>query len=178
VCPLDVVKTKLQTDPHLSGKSIKEAIKIIVKSDGIRVLCSGLAATFSGYFLQGFCKFGFYDLIKTKVYATVNNEDTCAKLRLPILLLSATSAEIIACVALCPMEVTRIFIVSNPQLKLGMLTAMKLIVDKDPSGLFKVFIRTCFEFYYMVVLLLVLSGLLYIEIRLYSCTLNYATNCR
>lgn len=173
MCPLDVVKTKLQTDPHLSGKSIKEAVKIIIKSDGIRVLCSGLAATFSGYFLQGFCKFGFYDLIKTKVYSTVNNEDMCAKFRLPILLLSATSAEIIACVALCPMEVTRIFIVSNPQLKLGMLTAMKLIIEKDPSGLFKVFICTFFRFIYrygliMVVLLLASSGLC-IEIRLYSC---------
>mmetsp|Transcript_34529 Transcript_34529/g.32904 ORF Transcript_34529/g.32904 Transcript_34529/m.32904 type:complete len:354 (-) Transcript_34529:1027-2088(-) len=137
VCPLDVVKTKLQTDSNLSQKSIKEAVQIIVKSDGIRVLFSGLAATFSGYFLQGFCKFGFYDVIKTKVYTVVKDEDNCARFRLPILLLSATSAEIIACVALCPMEVTRIFIVSNPQLKVGMLSAMKTIVDKDPSGLFK-----------------------------------------
>jgi hypothetical protein len=91
VCPLDVVKTKLQTDPNLYQKSIKEAIQIIVKSDGIRVLFSGLAATFSGYFLQGFCKFGFYDLIKTKFYKVVKNEDNCARFRLPILLLSATS---------------------------------------------------------------------------------------
>jgi solute carrier family 25 (mitochondrial phosphate transporter), member 3 len=138
VCPLDVLKTKIQTDAALKGKSTMEALRSIVKSGGKGVLLQGLAATFSGYAVQGFCKFGFYESIKLKAFEIIQDKDTIDKYRLPILLVSSGLAEIIASWALCPMEVTRIFMVMNPQLKSGMLSAMKLIIQRDgPSGLFK-----------------------------------------
>jgi solute carrier family 25 (mitochondrial phosphate transporter), member 3 len=138
VCPLDVIKTRIQTDAAMTGKSMGEAFQIIVKSGGKGVLLQGLAATFSGYAIQGFCKFGFYDLIKDRAYRIIKDEATIERVRLPILLISSGLAEIIASWALCPLEVTRIFMVMNPQMKSGMISAMKSIVARDgPSGLFK-----------------------------------------
>lgn len=138
VCPLDVVKTKIQTDVTLKGKSTFEAFQQIVKSGGKGILLQGLSATFSGYAMQGFCKFGFYDLIKSKAYGIIKDREAIVKYRLPILLVSSGLAEIIASWALCPMEVTRIFMVTNPHFKSSVLTAMKFIVNRDGiSGLFK-----------------------------------------
>lgn len=102
------------------------------------MLLQGLTATFSGYAMQGFCKFGFYDLIKSSAYDIIQDRDTILKYRFPILLISSGLAEIIASWALCPMEVTRIFMVMNPHFKSGVLSAMKFILEKDGiSGLFK-----------------------------------------
>ena len=138
VCPLDVIKTRIQTDAAMSGKSMGEAFQIIVKTGGKGVLLQGLAATFSGYAIQGFFKFGFYDLIKDRAYQIIGDKNMIDSVRLPILLISSGLAEVIASWALCPLEVTRIYMVMNPQMKSGMISAMKSIVAKEgPSGLFK-----------------------------------------
>lgn len=138
VCPLDVIKTRIQTDAAMSGKSMGEAFQIIVKTGGKGVLLQGLAATFSGYAIQGFFKFGFYDLIKDRAYQIIGDKNMIERVRLPILLISSGLAEVIASWALCPLEVTRIYMVMNPQMKSGMISAMKSIVAKEgPSGLFK-----------------------------------------
>jgi solute carrier family 25 phosphate transporter 3 len=88
--------------------------------------------------MQGFCKFGFYDLIKSRIYAFVNDDDLAMRWRLPILLGASGLAEVIASWALTPMEVTRIYMVMNPQVNKGMLSAMKQIVKNDGiKGFFK-----------------------------------------
>ena len=138
VCPLDVVKTKIQTDAALKGKSTLDAFRIIVKSGGKGILLQGLAATFSGYAMQGFCKFGFYELIKSKVYSVVKDEDKIERFRLPILLASSGLAEIVASWALCPMEATRIYMVMNPHLMSGMFDTMRIMMQTEgPSVLFR-----------------------------------------
>ena len=105
VCPLDVVKTKMQTDPTLAGKSTGAAFQSIIGKSGLGVLLQGLGATSSGYFMQGFCKFGFYDFLKNGVYNLINDEELARKYKLPILIASSGCAEFIASWALCPLEV-------------------------------------------------------------------------
>ena len=105
VCPLDVVKTKMQTDPALAGMSTGAAFQAIIGKSGLGVLLQGLGATSSGYFMQGFCKFGFYDFLKNGVYSLINDEEVARKYKLPILIVSSGCAEVIASWALCPMEV-------------------------------------------------------------------------
>lgn len=134
VCPLDVVKTKMQTDVTLAGKSTVAAFSEVVRKSGIRVLLQGLTATASGYFLQGFCKFGFYDLIKSKSLQVIDNEQVSRKFRFPILIGSSAVAEVIASVALCPLEVTRIYMVMNPRLQSGMFNAMREIMTLQGIG--------------------------------------------
>jgi solute carrier family 25 phosphate transporter 3 len=88
--------------------------------------------------MQGFCKFGFYDLIKTKMFAKIDDEKLQKKLHLPVLIASSAMAETIASWALCPMEMTRLFMVTNPSRCSGMLSAMGCIIRDDGiKGLFK-----------------------------------------
>jgi solute carrier family 25 phosphate transporter 3 len=139
VVPLDVIKTKIQVEPAMSGKSVGYVFTSLIKGGGKSVLLQGLAATFSGYFMQGFCKFGFYDLFKSKMYSSINDDEKAETYRIPILLASSGLAEIIASWALCPMEATRIYMVMNPEIsKAGMLFALNSLLQRDGvGGLFK-----------------------------------------
>ena len=138
VVPLDVIKTRIQSDAQLAEKSMGYVINHILKTDGRKYFLQGLGATISGYFMQGFCKFGFYDLIKTKMFAKIDNEKLQQKLHLPVLIASSAMAETIASWALCPMEMTRLFMVTNPSRCSGMLSAMGCIIrDDGVKGLFK-----------------------------------------
>lgn len=68
----------------------------------------------------------------------MNDDKLAVQWRLPILIASSGLAEVIASWALCPMEVTRIYMVMNPHLKEGMLSAMKEIVKNEGvKGFFK-----------------------------------------
>ena len=48
--PIDVVKTRLQTDPNLRGANIISGASALVKSEGAGVLFGGLGSTLIGYF--------------------------------------------------------------------------------------------------------------------------------
>ena len=138
VVPIDVVKTRMQTDPTLAGKSTLAAGQAVVRSGGRKVLLQGLAATFSGYWLQGFCKFGFYDLIKSSANKLIADERTAQLYRLPILIASSALAEVVASWALCPLETTRIFMMLHPEVNGGMLSAIsKIYVSEGLHGFFR-----------------------------------------
>jgi solute carrier family 25 phosphate transporter 3 len=137
VVPIDVVKTRMQSDPLLAGKTMLEAIKIILRTEGKRYFLKGLGATMSGYFMQGFCKFGFYDLIKTQILSRMKDDSKRERMRLPILIVSSALAETIASYALCPMEMTRIFMVTNPTRCNSLFSAMRcLIGERGVQGMF------------------------------------------
>lgn len=138
VVPIDVIKTKMQTDAVLAGKSAYRAYREILRRYGGRALLQGMAATSSGYFLQGFCKFGFYDAIKTAIFRRLGDPELISRFRLPALLGSSALAEFIACWVLTPMEVTRIAMVMNAGHNTGTLATMHSIVrNEGVRGLYK-----------------------------------------
>ena len=51
--PIDVVKTKMQTDPDKYNKGVLSATKDIIASEGILFLLAGLGPTVVGYGLEG-----------------------------------------------------------------------------------------------------------------------------
>jgi len=59
--PLDVVKTRLQTD-HEKYKGIADAFVKIIQHEGVGMLMKGLGATLIGYSIQGSMKYGFYEV--------------------------------------------------------------------------------------------------------------------
>lgn len=136
VVPLDVIKTKIQTDSSLSKLSLGQAFKAVLSRGGgnKNVLLQGLAATSTGYFVQGFFKFGGYEYFK----AQIGNRFVNAP-KIPILIASSCLAEVIASVYMCPLEATRIFMILNTDVaKKGMLHSMKTIMNKEgPRGFFK-----------------------------------------
>ena len=139
--PLDVIKTKIQLDTSLKGKSIINVFNMIIKTEGYKALLQGFLPTALGYGLQGTCKFGFYEYFKEKIFKAYDkyNYEITTSNKLLALLVSSSLAEVVASWALCPLEATRIYMICNPDIaKNGLAYCMKHIVQqKGIGGLFK-----------------------------------------
>lgn len=102
VCPLDIIKCRKQID-YTIYKSLGDGFKVIHKAEGLRGLTVGWIPTFIGYSMQGFAKFGFYEIFKD-VYKKIVGEENANKYQTIGFLVSSACAEFIADVLLCPME--------------------------------------------------------------------------
>lgn len=141
VVPLDVIKTKIQTNPNFANMNLYRVMVSVIRDHGISSLTQGLAATSSGYFLQGACKFGFYEYFKNVISCNLPHDlpqNIREKMEFPKLIIASGTAEMIASWALCPLEVTKIFMITNPQFSGSLVNAMRTIVTNDGfRGLFK-----------------------------------------
>ena len=64
-CPIDVIKTMIQTYPEkFSGRSSVAAAKEIIRDHGPFFLLQGLWPTIVGYGFEGSVKFGTYEFLK------------------------------------------------------------------------------------------------------------------
>eukprot|EP00960_Hanusia_phi_P071010 767445-Hanusia_phi.AAC.1 len=70
--PIDVVKTRLQTDPSMRNSNFIVGTKTIIRNEGAQTLLGGLGSTLIGYAIQGSLKYGFYELFKPIVLASEN----------------------------------------------------------------------------------------------------------
>merc|ERR550514_1548720 len=66
-CPIDVVKTRIQLDPGTYNKGLIGGFKQVIEMEGAGALATGLAPTAVGYFVQGWFKFGGYELLKVNL---------------------------------------------------------------------------------------------------------------
>jgi len=69
MCPLDVIKCRMQVSPGLY-KSNTHAFSTIRATEGMAGLTLGFTPTLIGYHLQGLGKYGFYEVFKD-VYAGI-----------------------------------------------------------------------------------------------------------
>merc|ERR1739848_19068 len=63
LCPVDVVKTRMQLDPQ-RYKGLVSGMRQVIATEGVGALATGLGATAAGYFVQGWFKFGGVELFK------------------------------------------------------------------------------------------------------------------
>ena len=111
--PLDVIKTRVQQDPaRFEGLGVAGSASA---DEGIFVLARGLGSTVAGYLLHGGFKYGGFEWMK---YALFHSDVPhlaayAADHRLQSLLFAAFVAELVATVALCPLEQARIKTVSD-----------------------------------------------------------------
>lgn len=112
ITPLDVVKCNMQVNPS-KYNSLPGGIKTIMAEEGSSALFKGWAPTAIGYSMQGFCKFGFYEIFKD-MYSTMAGEENAYKYRGMIYLAGSASAEFFADVALCPMEMVKVKVQTSP----------------------------------------------------------------
>eukprot|EP00468_Gymnochlora_sp_CCMP2014_P000878 CAMPEP_0167740948 /NCGR_PEP_ID=MMETSP0110_2-20121227/579_1 /TAXON_ID=629695 /ORGANISM="Gymnochlora sp., Strain CCMP2014" /LENGTH=318 /DNA_ID=CAMNT_0007624935 /DNA_START=106 /DNA_END=1062 /DNA_ORIENTATION=+ len=136
LCPVDVVKTRIQLEPQKYNRGMIAGFGQVIASEGVGALATGLGPTVVGYFIQGWFKFGGVELFKIN-FAGQLGEKKAWEYRIPIYLGAAACAEFIADIFLCPLEATRIRLVSNPEYASGLLTAMPKILKQD--GLIKGF---------------------------------------
>jgi solute carrier family 25 phosphate transporter 3 len=112
ICPLDVVKCNMQTNPK-KFTGLVPGLKTLVAEEGTMAIWKGWLPTLIGYSAQGFCKFGFYEIFKD-VYATALGKDNYVQYRDLIYIAASASAEFFADIALCPMEMVKVKVQTSP----------------------------------------------------------------
>ncbi|KAJ1637900.1 mitochondrial carrier domain-containing protein [Pavlovales sp. CCMP2436] len=112
--PVDVVKTRIQLQPDVYNKGFVAGFNHIIKQEGASALLTGFTPTFVGYFIQGWFKFGGVEFFKINISQQLGAQGAWDN-RNSIYLGSA--AMFIADIFLCPLEATRIRLVSNPQIE-------------------------------------------------------------
>ncbi|OAP65074.1 hypothetical protein AYL99_01046 [Fonsecaea erecta] len=118
--PVDVVKTRIQLDPATYNNGMIGGFRKVIQNEGAGALLTGVGPTFAGYFLQGAFKFGGYEFFKQQSINLLGYE-TASNNRTAVYLASSAAAEFFADIALCPLEATRIRLVSEPTFASGLI---------------------------------------------------------
>lgn len=106
------------------------SFKQVVQAEGAGALLTGFGPTAAGYFLQGAFKFGGYEFWK-KTFIDIVGLEKARENRTAIYLGSSAIAEFFADVALCPLEATRIRLVSQPSFASGLLSGFAKILKEE-----------------------------------------------
>jgi len=130
LCPVDVVKTRIQLDPVTYNKGMIGGFRQVIAAEGVGALATGLGPTAVGYFVQGWFKFGGVEFFKTQ-FAMSLGERKAWESRNQIYLASSAMAEFIADIFLCPLEATRIRMVSDPTMPQSLGAAAAKIIKTD-----------------------------------------------
>ena len=144
--PVDVVKTLMQLEPQTYNKGMVSSFKQVISTKGPGALLTGVGPTFAGYFLQGAFKFGGYEFFKRQFVNAVGMEKASEN-RTAIYLASSATAEFFADVALCPLEATRIRLVSQPTFANGLLGGFTRLLKEEGvirgfySGFFPILLK-------------------------------------
>lgn len=136
LCPVDVVKTRIQLDPVKYNKGLIGGFKTVIAEEGAAGLATGLGPTVVGYFVQGWFKFGGVEFFKVNIAQSIG-EQAAWDNRTGIYLGASAAAEFIADIFLCPLEATRIRLVSNPSFANGLFPAASRLLKEE--GLIKGF---------------------------------------
>ncbi|KAL8154144.1 hypothetical protein V2J09_011904 [Rumex salicifolius] len=136
VTPLDLVKCNMQIDPS-KYKSISSGFGVLLKEQGVRGFFRGWAPTFLGYSAQGAFKYGLYEYFK-KYYSDLAGAENAAKYKTFIYLAGSGSAEVIADIALCPMEAVKVRVQTEPGFARGLSDGLPKIVRAEGiAGLYR-----------------------------------------
>lgn len=125
--PIDVVKTRMQSDASLSDLSPSNAALRIVEAEGPQALAVGLGPTVIGYGVEGALKFGVYETLKPIFLSLCDGVTDPTQ---PYLV-AAICAGALASIILCPMEETRIKLVTDPSFANGLIDGLSKIVKEE-----------------------------------------------
>ena len=123
---------KSQIDPA-KYKSISSGFGVLLKEQGAKGLFKGWVPTLLGYSAQGACKFGFYEFFK-KYYSDIAGPEYASKYKTLIYLAGSASAELIADVALCPMEAVKVRVQTQPGFARGLSDGFPKFVKAEGTG--------------------------------------------
>ncbi len=129
------VKTRIQLDPVTYNRGMIGGFRQVVANEGAGALLTGFGPTAAGYFLQGAFKFGGYELFKQQ-FINYFGYETASNNRTAVYLASSAAAEFFADIALCPLEATRIRLVSEPTFASGLVSGFGKIAKTEGLGAF------------------------------------------
>lgn len=129
------VKTRIQLDPVTYNSGLIGGFRKVIANEGAGAVWTGVGPTFAGYFLQGAFKFGGYEFFKQQSIDLLGYE-AASNNRTAVYLASAACAEFFADIALCPLEATRIRLVSEPTFANGLVGGFSKILKNEGVGAF------------------------------------------
>lgn len=132
---MNSVKTRIQLDPATYNRGMIGGFRQVIQNEGAAVLLTGAGPTFAGYFLQGGLKFGGYEFFKQQSVNVVGYENAQNN-RIAVYSISSAFAEFFADIALCPLEATRIRMVSEPGFANGLVSGFTKIASQEGIGAF------------------------------------------
>jgi hypothetical protein len=127
--PIDVVKTKMQSAPERFNRGLQNAAKDIIAENGIQTLAVGLGPTVVGYGIEGALKFGLYESLKPSFVNLLSLSDPTEGY-----LAASVTAGAVASTLLCPMEQTRIRLVTDQNFATGFLDGFARLVREEGVG--------------------------------------------
>ncbi|KAL6859801.1 mitochondrial phosphate carrier protein [Amphichorda felina] len=144
--PIDVVKTRIQVDDALKGYNMVRAARTIVAKEGASALLTGFGPTAVGYLVQGGAKFAGYEFFKKTFINAAGGPDRAVDRRTAIYLGASASAEFFADILLCPLEATRIRLVSQRGYATGLTTGFaRMAREEGLRGFYSGFVPLLFK---------------------------------
>jgi solute carrier family 25 phosphate transporter 3 len=133
VIPLDVVKTRMQTDPETASGSLIESGMTILKNEGIEGLLLGSQATVAGYFWYGISVYPCYTFFKRWMSQSLLSPELATAHINDIALIAGALAAVVASLGLTPIEAARIRTVAEPLVykAKGLLGTLGQIATED-----------------------------------------------
>lgn len=120
--------------------------RTIVAGEGAAALLTGFGPTAVGYLVQGGGKFMGYEFFKKKFVDYAGSEETAKKYRMPIYLTASACGEFFADIALCPLEATRIRLVSDKNFAKGLFSGFtRLAREEGFRGFYSGFVPLVFK---------------------------------
>lgn len=130
----------------MKGMNMVRAARQIVGKEGAAALLTGFGPTAVGYLIQGGGKFAGYEFFKKKYIDLVGSQESATRHRTAIYLGASASAEFFADIALCPLEATRIRLVSQRGFATGLTSGfMRLAREEGFRGFYSGFVPLLFK---------------------------------
>ena len=123
----------MQLEPATYNRGMVASFRQVIQNEGASALATGFGPTATGYFIQGAFKFGGYEFFKKQSINLIGLE-TATQNRLAVYSVSSACAEFFASVALCPLEATRIRLVSQPGFAKGLVGGFSKIAKNEGLG--------------------------------------------
>ncbi|CAH0016861.1 unnamed protein product [Clonostachys rhizophaga] len=144
--PIDVVKTRIQVDDALKGYNMVRAARQIVSKEGASALLTGFGPTAMGYLAQGGAKFAGYEFFKKQYISLAGGIDKAVDRRTAVYLGASATAEFFADILLCPLEATRIRLVSQRGYASGLTTGFaRMAREEGLRGFYSGFVPLLFK---------------------------------
>ncbi|KAL7538157.1 hypothetical protein ACHAXR_008321 [Thalassiosira sp. AJA248-18] len=132
VIPLDVVKTRLQTNPG-QYDGIFDGAATIAKEEGVNALLLGAQATIAGYLWYGISVYPSYAFFKRFIGDQLLSPAFATAHVSQVALVAGAMASVIASLGLTPIEACRIRTVAQPDIyrEKGLLGTLNVIGSED-----------------------------------------------
>uniref|UniRef100_A0A0G4G4K4 Uncharacterized protein n=1 Tax=Chromera velia CCMP2878 TaxID=1169474 RepID=A0A0G4G4K4_9ALVE len=129
VTPLDVVKTRMQTQPGRFS-SLSDGLATIFREEGPKNLFAGATPTLLGYLSYGLVVYPGYEFCKRLLFDLAGPVGVL-EFRNPLVILAGAMATVFACFAVSPFEAVRIRLVDQPGFATGFLPALQKMAKTE-----------------------------------------------